>query len=318
MKTYIIKKIESSQIERLLLRSLLGYEHLPGKRELREMISLLTEMHLRFLQKKKPYYVSFEHSKAYSLYYGLINSIKLYGIFKFFLKDFSFSKVFDFGCGGGSLPVCLKVINFDGWYFGVDNNQHQIKLSEKICAELSFNSRLGTKIPDRLKFDLIVVSNVLCELTCDKKVAVLSALAPLLTDKGIILIIEPGDRRSAHELISLKQTLVELSLKTIFPCSGDFPCPLSNTENWCHCFFEIERGDLLLNLDRMVGLNHHRIKFSLLVVSNTLGPFNEATVVQWSKSKTGKFVDVCYHGEIRRFASIKKKRIYENWSFELH
>ncbi|MCS6894014.1 MAG: small ribosomal subunit Rsm22 family protein, partial [Deltaproteobacteria bacterium] len=127
------------------------------------------------------------------------------------------------------------------------------------------------------------------------------------------------DYVKTQSLLRLKSVLVDDGLTTIFPCPGDYPCPLLGTEDWCHVCFEVERGEFLTDCDRILGLNHHRIKYSILVFTTQVRNIpSEGRIIRIVQRKSRRYASVCFSGRIITAKVSKKASHYDLISIASH
>lgn len=260
-------------------------------------------MHIRFINKSGLYYRNIVDSLAYSVYYGLINSIKIFSVLK--KGDLSNIKsILDFGCGTGALLPALEFLNFQGTVYGFDRSDYNLNIFRKFASSVHFQVEILRSFLS-FKYDMILMANVLNELS---NLNILKKVISTLSNPGTLLIIEPGDFNSTHNLLKIKKFIVNQGLDCIFPCVSNDNCPLIGSNNWCHTYVDIERGELLLILDKLTGLNHHRAKFSILIFKNTEITLPDGRVINVRKRGSRRMVDVCF-GSHTKVLTINQKTI---------
>ncbi len=275
------------------------------------LLKNLRALHNRYIKHRKPLYSGIKDSLAYAIYYGLITSLKLYHILsEINLKQVK--KILDFGAGTGASLIALKFLEYTGDYYGYDINRFNLKILSEFAKCVNFKVRYGTHL-FKDKYDLILVINTLNEL---KHPNVLKKIVTLLSYEGMLVIVEPGDKISAHRLASTKQMFVNLGLHCIFPCVNNAKCPLVNSNNWCHAQIEIERGDLLLEIDRAAGLNHHRVKYSILIFSKIQRDLPTARVINLISKGGKQLIQICRGDHIQTLSLSKKLNVFDAFDDE--
>jgi SAM-dependent methyltransferase len=126
-------------------------------------------------------------------------------------------------------------------------------------------------------FDVILMANILNEWPVGGRKASTPAdfVSAVLTDRlapgGVAVLVEPGTRAGSHELIEVREHLLDVGpdLAILAPCMGTAPCPLAgSTRDWCHSEQPWERPQLVQNLDTEMGHRRGTLKFSHLVLAD--------------------------------------------------
>ncbi len=123
-------------------------------------------------------------------------------------------------------------------------------------------------------FDLILMSNVLCELfpldedRVNKRTGFVRAvLSRLLSDTGSCIIIEPALRETSRELLAVRDGLAAEGFSVYAPCLATLACPArANPKDWCHEDIPWDPPSLIREIDRLTGLRKDSLKFSYLVL----------------------------------------------------
>lgn len=133
-------------------------------------------------------------SKIKNLKYSNSNIPKLAGYerIKEGFKKINFkkiNKVLDLGCGAGQALYALKKINFDGYYYGVDNDQDMIKMSNQFYKKnnyknFKFKKSEILKFNSKHKFDLILIWGVISFF--DNYIQLLNKVDRMINKNGII------------------------------------------------------------------------------------------------------------------------------------
>ncbi|MCS6962339.1 MAG: small ribosomal subunit Rsm22 family protein, partial [Deltaproteobacteria bacterium] len=233
MRFFKITREEATCIEQIYLKAFFGKASMPPIRKT-GIPGILLKLHRDFITRPTKVFYDEKKSRAYAVYFGLISSLKLYGIFKFFIPEISSLKtLLDFGCGTGASLVPLDLLGFRGTFFGADRSRSQIFQALQLRRFVSFPSQF-TRRNVNGPFDAIIVSNVISEISANLRKSIVRNLAKKLSPEGRLILVEPGDYVKTQSLLRLKSVLVDDGLTTIFPCPGDYPCPLLGTEDWCH------------------------------------------------------------------------------------
>ncbi len=127
----------------------------------------------------------------------------------------------------------------------------------------------------REKGDLIIMANALNEVLRRGEGVDLAEdagglawhLGSMLTDRGQLLVVEPGVRPSAHLLAALRRGLLHEGMSPLAPCPHTGPCPMSGRgyTAWCHFNFESESAPAWLRrLSELARLPKQNVSLSFL------------------------------------------------------
>jgi hypothetical protein len=127
--------------------------------------------------------------------------------------------------------------------------------------------------------DLLVLANVLNEIhhpgggdreaEDDPTTQLLLRWQQTLAPGGRVLVIEPGTRPAARQLVSLRSRAVEAHWRALAPCPHQERCPQSGIGKhpWCHFAFDAAGAPgWLEDLSRRAGLNKERASLSFLLL----------------------------------------------------
>lgn len=130
-------------------------------------------------------------------------------------------------------------------------------------------------------FDVVLVANVLNEWQQGggRKSPVEEYVAQLLqtqlAENGVAVLVEPATREASHQLIDVRETLVQHGEFAILsPCMGQAACPLSSASmrDWCHAEQPWQRPSLVRELDDAIGHRRSTLKYSHLVLARRPQP----------------------------------------------
>lgn len=127
----------------------------------------------------------------------------------------------------------------------------------------------------REKGDLIIMANALNEVLRrgegvdmrEDAGALAWHLGSMLTERGQVLVVEPGVRPSAHLLAALRRGLLHEGLAPLAPCPHTGPCPMSGRgyTAWCHFNFESQSAPAWLRrLSELARLTKENVSLSFL------------------------------------------------------
>jgi SAM-dependent methyltransferase len=217
---------------------------------------------------------------AYALYYIAINAAKALHLIPLIDLNRPHIRVADFGCGPGTLALALLASSsqrFDSTL--IEKSPHMLTLAQRLISSWEETNARGAirpcaEIPtnESGSFDLVCAANSLAELTDERMLDTVNKLCSLLAPDGVLLLLEPGQHHHTRRLMALRDHILERipALTPLFPCTRRDRCPMltiSETD-WCHGTLEWQQPPLHAQLDRLLGFNKHRIKYSSFVFQN--------------------------------------------------
>ncbi len=209
--------------------------------------------------------------------------------------DFSLkagSTVLDFGAGPLTFLQAMWLTrphmrsnNYQ--YVGIDRSEPGLKAGRKLFEGLAGEDGRNWKIITERQLgaarkfapaDLIVAGNFINELSPPRAAAIGEATAEdlllqrwegLLKPDAAILVIEPGTRSSARQLVRLRQAALATGWQVAAPCSHHEECAMPGTRGgpWCHFnFIPQDIPEWLFKFSRRVKLPKERASLSFLLL----------------------------------------------------
>ncbi len=203
-------------------------------------------------------------------------------------------KIVDFGSGPLSATVgCLSALEVffqthpecvaprHITLYAVERSDKARELGEKLLkSALAFNIQFeivplpsGDKLPAEL--DLVLCANIFNEIPLKHRQVTANKIAEKLAEKGLLLILEPGQDVHSRNLGSLRDGILQHSvekinseLAVVAPCLHQRECPLSarsERKDWCWFQSEWTRPELLEKLDFVSKLNHKELNYSFVL-----------------------------------------------------
>lgn len=213
-------------------------------------------------------------AKAYALYYLPINAAKIELLLPVLGTLPSPLRVLDFGCGPATASLALLFQrNQPTELTCVDSSTHMRNVAKTLLSasplkEHLINLSILSDIPVGA-YDLIIASNVLAELDEAQQAKRIESFLAQLAPQGILLLMEPGQQRHTRRLMSLRDRILRQrpDINPLFPCHRRDDCPMlaSSAHDWCHGTIEWQQPPLSRQLDKLLGFNKHRIKYSAFV-----------------------------------------------------
>jgi ribosomal protein RSM22 (predicted rRNA methylase) len=211
--------------------------------------------------------------------------------------DFAPQSVLDFGAGPGTASWVAKDY-YDASvtrYRVLEPSQSMVDAAEVMLdgfPGLSIRrsvSEMKREIQKGLSYDLIVLNFVLSEITTDyERVAVMSALWELLSDKGVLVIVDRGSTWGSHQVRSARQFILdsvaqedgeqEERAHVVAPCPHTFECPMTG-KTWCHFVQRSPRVQYPRDATTKRWHGHKVSKFSYVVMEKSKAPTSEAAAL---------------------------------------
>jgi ribosomal protein RSM22 (predicted rRNA methylase) len=134
--------------------------------------------------------------------------------------------------------------------------------------------KAGQPMPEG-PFDVIVVSHVLNELfleeasRLDRRVQLAAELGKKLSKGGLLLLLEPALKRTARELLVVRDRLLTQGFVALAPCFYQGACPaIARPRDWCHADRPWKEPALVEKAGQASGLSRDTLKFAYVVLSN--------------------------------------------------
>lgn len=202
-------------------------------------------------------------------------------------------RMLDLGCGPGT--AALAAAQF--WQtacpgqaleiLGIDQNREILKDARGLFTtaqfrQARFTSRCDEISPKHLaiglrkqRFDLILCTNLLNELgpLTVRQQVVQHLLRHHLSERGVLIIIEPALQQTTRELMQLRDDLLDATpVPILAPCLHQASCPMlrHNARDWCHAYLDWRRPPLIAQVDQLIGNKKDFLKFSYLILGQPL------------------------------------------------
>ena len=128
----------------------------------------------------------------------------------------------------------------------------------------------GGNPSSKQKYDMIIISNALCELGTDVPGMVnsLGSISSDLKTDGSMIIIEPALRDSSRRLLELRDHVLRSGEMNVYsPCLTQDSCrALVNKKDWCHEADQWRAPAIVRDLDRLTGFEKTRLNYSYMVL----------------------------------------------------
>ncbi len=231
-----------------------------------------------------------EIREAYGAYYGEVSHAKGESLGReivrrasprLFLKDRL--RMLDLGAGTGEFSQGIATALLSEFYGPLDLHlvdRSDGALSHAVNAPRDprlFISVSRATLPDERpflpgSFDIVTMANCLAENEHrDESFAdLLEEVSNTLRPGGIMLLVEPADKRSSRALLSLGDLLLSrhFPLTLLAPCPGGrvAPCPaLAHSDDWCHEDRPADFSETLLKTAESLGHIKDALKMTYLL-----------------------------------------------------
>lgn len=212
-------------------------------------------------------------------------------------------------------------IEIDSWE-GSEENIHVFKKNVTVfrdklmnCTDISYmtiNDPIKCNVVnydnDKNQYDLVIVSNLLNEITYDERLKLITKLNNKLSTTGDIVLIEPASKLNTLALNKLKNDIVDnIKLEVIAPCSNNNKCK----ECWNFRTSNIVKGKIYSYIDDLYSSHNiskfddyynNRLKWSYCILSNHIKPVNIENIDKYNlgfnKSIRLYSVDNKFNGEM--------------------
>lgn len=233
---------------------------IPSEKKLVDLIQRLSQQFTINRDKIDEYWDNAELVAAYALFYFPTNYAKFSWALGKIGSDFVSDnlEVIDVGTGPGTFLHAFK----DHFpqikkFIGIEHSKYMRQQAETLwikafgnldqCEFISSANNLAKTDNKRL----LIFGHSLNEMPEGELQKILNKIKP-----DYILFIEPGTKESFSKIKEARRYLLEKDFKVFYPCPSDAPCPMENTDNWCHQYVmatyepEVERLCQLVKLDR--------------------------------------------------------------------
>ncbi len=120
------------------------------------------------------------------------------------------------------------------------------------------------------EYDLIVISHCINELWKDRsdsdpsRLGLLEAAIGLLSEDGLLLVVEPALLATSRRSLALRNGLLERGHRILGPCPGSWPCPAlaAGPERTCHDESPWIPDEPMASLAMRAGLDRRSVKYS--------------------------------------------------------
>ncbi len=235
------------------------------------------------------------------------------------------------GCGAQTLGIAIYLAAIGGTpriltVDALDLDAGALELMERVLRRLTpwlgdqgITLRLHTERGDLRQrratsrpYDLITVGSMLAEVPVESHATLAGSLLDELSDRGVLLLLEPALRDTTRALHQLRDQLVEDGAWWILaPCTHQRRCSaLEQPGDWCHELRVWQPPPRLRGLAAASGLRRRDLKWSYVALARPCGrqpsgwPFRVVSSVIRTKGKREVFV--C--GEAGRLRLIRLDR----------
>lgn len=224
-------------------------------------------------------------------------------------------RVLDLFCGPA--PFSLAALEHGAEeVVGLDENPDALRVAGEIIGRrgYAFVQRQWTypkPLPEMGKFDLIISAYA---------PHFVDSLFDLLTDEGILLIVDSSWPKSNKQLLEQRNKFIEKGLHIVAPCIYKGNCPALIHDFPCYAQRELKKPYLVSEIQRSADINLSSLKMSYLMVSKK--PQIDSTAPLYRvvspalNTRFGKRYALCGHDGYRSLGSRIEEYPKESRAFE--
>lgn len=157
-----------------------------------------------------------------------------------------------------------------------------------ICQDVTDVNKLNRKLLDRGNYKLIFAANLFGELTDKEATDVLECIAPKLTSKGLIFIVNAPKDPFIEMMPKLIEKANQMNLTVYYPCPPNRP-QSSCSKCWFWREYEYDRGDIKVEGRLMSGSYREQLTTSWLIFSRKPVTIYDDFIAQHPKLNWGPF-----------------------------
>jgi SAM-dependent methyltransferase len=284
--------------------------------------------------RNAPFEIGAAHARAYALYYLLLNARKWRWLCRQVLAELlpkSALRILDFGAGPGTASLALLEAQLQVAEVHVVESSSAMRelalalLTAAGCASVRAERSLQQGAPPAEgRYELVIFSNVLNELSTPERLQLLLYTGRLLSPGGIIAIMEPALQEQTRALMLLRdQFLADASDFAVrYPCLRQDACPMlqASARDWCHTTLQAEAPPIVRQLDQLTGFNKHRLKLSCMLFQRGPRPLQPSSAYRLmedsERGRRGVEALACGACDYGRLLVPRKQRSQQTLAFE--
>lgn len=170
------------------------------------------------------------------------------------------------------------------------------RLAERLGVEIETRRLdLRERIQPGPRYDLVLATNVVCELPRSLDARLVDDFSRLTRDGGTTLVIDPASREASGRSLALRDAMVAAGWTPRWPCPHAHGCPTG----WCHAEWRFERPAFMAEVDRRVGTRREVLKATCYALTRgeVVRPSGLARVVSERRDEKGRStLHVCRDG----------------------
>lgn len=231
-------------------------------------------------------------------------------------------KVLDIGCGEGAGSIGINSVLGDTikYFKGIDNSFERLnyydefmKVTGKNFESVNMNI-LNLENINIEEFDIIISSNILCEIGPESQ-RFINKLLRRMNDDAILILIEPALKESSQNLMKIRNDIVRKNL--VLPCNHKGECPLLIKNIWCYNVKKWEYPFFIEVINRKL-FRDLRLKFSYLIIKKDVEVIKDTfCFLSDTRSEKGRFKNnICTENGIKDCILLKKEISDKNKRFK--
>jgi len=122
------------------------------------------------------------------------------------------------------------------------------------------------KLKFHRRFPLVIASNMLGELPSKNLKRAALQIGGSVAERGALVLMEPALRKTARNLLGVRDILIREKWHVIAPCPGSYLCPAyKNKKDWCHHRVNWSPPEYIQAVDRITGFHKETLNFTYFV-----------------------------------------------------
>lgn len=117
-------------------------------------------------------------------------------------------------------------------------------------------------------------------------------------DPEFVILIEPGTKQSFAEVLPLRDELIAMGMRPLYPCASAGACPLRSSDDWCHQVLRMTHDPEIERLSQLIGLDRKVMPFVAHIYQRGGGSARPAHFLRFlTETKFSFMWQVCLVGE---------------------
>lgn len=205
---------------------------------------------------------------AYTLYYLLTNIPKFEGILKWLPADFvetlKTAHFIDVGAGPGTFSIAYKRwAQHSGEVYQIESSPKMREQGRALWDGLFNSQELIQSTPKNLPGPSVMFfGHSANEMGVETTLDYIRRINP-----DHIIFLEPGTKSFFAQMLDIRKSLLQKEWNQVYPCASPAPCPMENSDNWCHQYLHHVHTAELERISQKMGINRRYMAMTVQVFS---------------------------------------------------